>query len=388
MTTWSFVIVAAGSGTRLGGPPKQFRMLGGRPVWRWSADVGVSLFRQGLIGEIVLVVPPGGVPDGGGELVCGDGDVPIRVAEGGRERSLSVLAGVTAATGDRVLIHDAARPFLDEALCRGLMAATSGDRGAVPVVSVTDAVKRLEAERVLPEGREPLRLTQTPQCFPREALLECLKQWGAGSRDEGEAWLKAGKELNLVDGDRWNFKITGSRDWEVAVMMASERTGRDLRTGIGFDVHPLTPGRILVLGGVTIAEAPLGLAGHSDADLVCHAVADAVLGAAGEPDIGMLFPASDPSYKGVSSLGLLRKTLERVARKGWDVVWVDVVLHAQVPRLARWVPEILRSLTSVLGSAPTGEPLVNFKVKSGEHVGAVGEARAMSCYAVATLKKR
>lgn len=385
MTEWSLIVVAGGSGRRLGGAPKQFRLLEGRPVWRWSADVGAHLVRKGLVSEIVLVVPQGRnqVCD---EAFCQGEPVPVRIVEGGKERVLSVLNGLRAARAERALVHDAARPFLSEDLCLRLMQACSADVGAVPLTPVSDAVKEVEGDRILPYDRDRLRLTQTPQAFPRQLLCRCIEEHGEGCRDEAEAWIRSDRKLNAVLGDRWNFKITDASDWEVARMMAGAKTDREIRTGMGFDVHPLVPGRRLILGGVPVDGAPLGLDGHSDADLVCHSVADALLGAAGEPDIGRIFPASDPSFRNVSSLGLLKQVAQRVRSRGWEVVWVDVVLHAQVPRLGALVPSIIASLSQALEGVDDVIK-VNLKVKSGERVGAVGSAQAMQCYAVATLER-
>lgn len=383
MTEWSLIIVAGGSGRRLGGVPKQFRLLGGRPVWRWSADVGALLLKKGMISEIVLVVPRG-QGEIRGEAFSLGGSVPVRIVEGGEERALSVLSGLRAAKGEMVLVHDAARPFLSEDMCRHLIDACTSEQGVVPLIAVTDAVKEQDGDRMVPFDRDRLRLTQTPQAFPRQLLCRCIEEYGAGCLDEAEAWIHAGRKLTPVPGDRWNFKITDSSDWEVARIIAAEKIGGVTRTGIGFDVHPLVPGRKLVLGGVPVDDVSLGLDGHSDGDLICHSVADALLGAAGEPDIGCLFPASDPSFRGASSLGLLKEVVQRICAKGWDIVWIDVVLHAQVPRLGALVPSIVASLSEAL-EGRDDVPLVNLKIKSGEKIGAVGSALAMQCYAVATL---
>ncbi len=386
MNRWSFVVVAGGAGKRLGGIPKQFRSLGGRPVWRWSVDLGFELWKKGFICEVILVVPSDWRPELQRALRCVPDELPVSVVAGGPERALSVLAGVRSAQGERVMIHDGARPFLREELCEKLMEATSDERGAIPVLPVADAVKRLKGDSVIPEKRDSLRLTQTPQCFPRSLLIRCLENSSSKSRDEAEAWIAEGRKVNLVEGDRWNFKITDPGDWKVAQAMAREMAGVEIRTGMGFDVHPLVPGRKLILGGVEITDAPLGLEGHSDADVVAHALCDAILGAAGEPDIGLLFPASVPKYKGISSLLLLDLVVKRVRAAGWRLNWADVTLHAQVPRLAGFIPEIVHSINNVLVKTPD-DLKVNLKVKSGEGVGEVGAAFAMQCYAVATLQK-
>jgi len=372
----SLVVVAGGSGSRLGGVPKQFRLLAGMPVWEWSVRAAAAAG----IDDILLVHPPevspgtSGLPQG----------VPLRLVPGGARRADSSRAGVLAARRDWVLIHDAARPFLSPSLLGRLLGAAERGAAAVPILPVSDALKRIEpGGTVRSVSREGLFRAQTPQSFPREPLIEVLGVGGAVS-DEAEAWLAAGRPLETVEGDPMNFKITDASDWELARRLADVPGER--RTGHGYDLHPLVPERPLVLGGILL-DSPLGLAGHSDADLLCHAVADALLGAAGEPDIGLLFPASDPAYRGADSRELLRACARRVRDRGWRVVWVDATLIAQVPRLAEHLPRIRASLGEILEEAgPEGR--FNLKVKSGEGCGSAGRGECMICHVVATIEKR
>lgn len=392
-SSWSFVVVAAGRGSRLGGLPKQLRPLGGRPLWAWSVETARTLWKEGRLRECVLVVP--------GDLAetpafrdlprPGEGDLPLRIVPGGELRGDSVLAGLDVCTGDWVLIHDAARPFLSPALCRNLMAAAEETGAAVPVLPCADALKAVDPATgaiLGPVDRGGLRRTQTPQAFPRLPLLRVLREAGGEVLDEAQAWLDAGRPLTPVEGDPKTFKITDAWDWEVAVQMAEKTQSH--RCGHGFDVHPLVPGRPLILGGVLLEGAPLGLDGHSDADVVCHAVADALLGAAGEPDIGLLFPATEERYRGADSLELLRQVVARVQGKG-EIQWVDVTLQAQIPRLKPHLERIRANLEGVFaprdGDVFPGQDrrIVNLKVKSGESVGSVGRGECMVCHAIATL---
>lgn len=225
--------------------------------------------------------------------------------------------------------------------------------------------------------RRDLYITQTPQIFPRRELLELLQASPTlDYKDEAELWLQAQKPLEAVEGARENFKITDQGDWKMAQLLAGPRS---LRNGIGYDVHPLVPHRRLVLGGVAI-PSPLGLAGHSDADLVSHAAADALLGAAGLPDIGLLYPASDETYRDVRSLELLKDAYRRVKALGWTLHWLDMVVTAQIPRLAPWKDAIQQSLESVLGQGR-----LNLKFKSGEAVAPIGTAEAIQVWCTATL---
>lgn len=371
--SWAFVIVAGGSGSRIGGTPKQFRTLGTKPMWMWSASVARALYEAGEIDEAVVVFPKG--------FRAPEGFWGVSV-EGGAVRTESVVNGLIASRSSFVLVHDAARPFLSLALCRALMARTEAGCGVVPLLPSTDSLKRVEGNAVSVVCREHVFRTQTPQAFEREALLDVLRSSGEAT-DEASLWLAAGRPLAYVEGEEANFKVTTEFDWHVARALAEGR--RETRTGFGYDVHELVPGRGLILGGVRI-PSPLGLLGHSDADILCHAISDALLGAAGEGDIGTIFPASDPRYRDADSTKLMEEVLGRLAKRGWRPVWIDVVLVAQVPRLGGALPGILENLGSRFMVYNLADK-INLKVKSGEFVGDVGRAESMVCYATATIER-
>ncbi|HOO62739.1 MAG TPA: 2-C-methyl-D-erythritol 2,4-cyclodiphosphate synthase [Synergistaceae bacterium] len=383
---WSFVLVAGGQGRRMGGTPKQFRLLGDKPLWRWGLEAPIKLCSSGEKMQLVLVVPEERRNET--EESLGETSFQYTVVSGGTERTDSVRRGVAAARGEYVLIHDGARPFLSEDLCRRIMAtmlSSSEPLGVVPLLPCTEALKEVdpEGEKVVScPDRTFLRRTQTPQGFPRKELAELLEE-APPLFDEGELWVRAGKKLCFVEGDSRNFKITYSGDMEMARALLKER--REVRTGHGYDVHPLVPGRALVLGGVEIPSS-LGLAGHSDADLVTHAVCDALLGAAGMPDLGNLFPASEERYRNIRSILLLEEVLLRLKKEKWFILWVDITLHAQYPRLNSYRGDILESLGEIL--FPGEENRCNIKMKSGEGCGSVGRGECMECYALATLERR
>ncbi|PIE55083.1 MAG: 2-C-methyl-D-erythritol 2,4-cyclodiphosphate synthase [Dethiosulfovibrio peptidovorans] len=368
--SWAFLIMAAGSGQRLGGQPKQFRLLGKRPVWQWAAGAA----RASGIDDVILTVPPERLPP----------DIPsdrVTVIRGGETRSLSVRNALRGTDASWVLVHDAARPFVSPDLCRSVMSAVTECRGVIPLLPVVDAAKRIrEGESVMSSvDRDGLMMTQTPQGFHRESLLDVLESSSPLVRDEAEPWLASGRELTWVLGETENFKITTEGEWSMAQKLAT--TGATVRTGVGFDVHPLVPDRPLILGGVSI-PSPLGLDGHSDADVICHALSDAALGAAGLPDIGRLYPASDETYRGADSYELLRDVINRLRNCGWGVIWADIVLHAQIPRIGDGVEDIVNKLECLWND---GRRRINLKVKSGEGIGPVGQGEAMTCYAVVTV---
>jgi 2-C-methyl-D-erythritol 4-phosphate cytidylyltransferase/2-C-methyl-D-erythritol 2,4-cyclodiphosphate synthase len=377
-TTWSFVLVAAGNGTRMGGEPKQFRRLGQFPMWKWSARIADELHARGLIDELVVVFPAGY------ELKREEYafSVPTSYTVGGHARTESVRNGLDVSRSEFAMIHDAARPFLPACICERLMETVTEGTGAIPLLASDDSLKMVEEDiNVIP--REKIFRTQTPQAFNKKAILDVIDSSPDPAADEAALWIRAGKRLASVPGSPANFKITGDFDWLMARSIAE--SGRIARVGMGYDVHELVPGRKLVLGGLEI-DAELGLLGHSDADIVCHAIADALLGAAGEGDIGTMFPASEERHKNAVSMELLKTVLRLITGKGWIVENVDAVLSAQIPRLGDKIGQIVSNLTKMIRAfCPYAE--LSVKVKSGEGMGSVGRAECMRCHAVALVEK-
>ena len=365
MKNFSFIIVAGGKGLRMGNERKQFMLLNNKPLWKWSADKAAEI--DG-ISEIILVVPS----DCEEKFSC---DYELKIVHGGSERAESVLNGLMAATCEYVLVHDAARPFASKNLFLSLMNSTDENVGVVPVLPVSDALKKIEnGNKVSCVEREGLYITQTPQSFHREKLIEAVKE-NLKAKDEAEAWEKAKHELTYVKGEKLNFKITFKEDMLVAKSIVNSKI---IRTGLGYDVHKLIPGRKLILGGINI-NSNLGLLGHSDADVLTHAVMDSILGAAGLDDIGNIFPASDEKFKGSDSIKLLEYVLKLVKDNGFYIEFVDAVVEAQVPRLNKYREEIKSNLGKYFD--------FNIKFKSPEEIDDTGKGLAMKCWASATLYK-
>lgn len=379
---WSFLITAGGSGSRLGGVPKQFRMLGGASVWRWSFAAADKLRRMGRVRDIVMTVPRESFAALAGEAE----KLGLTLVEGGRSRSESVTKGLRACRGPHVLVHDGARPFISERLCLKLMDAAAGEgTGAVPLLPSTDSLKFVKNGKITGIADRSLYFrTQTPQAFPLGELIEVMENSPDGGTDEASLWLAAGKKLVPVEGEEMNFKITSQFDWNTAQALARGGAEVERRTGHGYDIHQLAEGRRLIIAGVQVEGVSYGLLGHSDADLVAHTVMDALLGAAGEPDIGTLFPASDEKWRGADSMMLLREVLELLAAKGWRAEWVDVTLCAQKPKLGHLVPAFIESMNGALGG-DCEKRIFNMKVKSAEHCGSAGRGECMICHGVATI---
>lgn len=387
--TYSFIIVAGGSGTRLGGIPKQFRKLGNIPVWLWSCKTALKLLGDTLL-DVVLVLPQAYLDSCIED--CKKLNLNIKCVAGGTERALSVKAGLLAAKGEYALIHDAARPFITTDLILRLINANINHETVIPLLPSSDALKHIENEKLTIIDRSKIYRTQTPQLVNKNMLLELLDK-DPTIRDEAEAMLANGYSVGYVIGDEMNFKITDEFDWLVAEKLTENHITKISRVGYGYDIHRLVKGKKLVLAGLEI-PFDMGLLGHSDADLVTHAVCDALLGAAGLPDIGTLFPASDSLYKDINSIKLLRNCIQRVLNDGWSIEWIDSVLTTQVPRLGNLIQKMIDNINNVIidelsikSNVSHSAKFFNLKVKSGEEAGSVGRGECMICHTVATLTK-
>jgi 2-C-methyl-D-erythritol 4-phosphate cytidylyltransferase/2-C-methyl-D-erythritol 2,4-cyclodiphosphate synthase len=283
---------------------------------------------------------------------------------------------------DVVLVHDAARPFVSAAVIDRVIAGVGAAGAAVPGIAVRDTVKHVEPSGSRVTGtipRERLRLAQTPQGFRRGILDEAIALGAQGVDATDEAMLAemAGHPVVMVDGDERNVKITTPGD----LADARARLLDAARVGTGYDLHRLVAGRPLVLAGVTI-PFNRGPQGHSDGDVVCHAIVDAILGAAAAGDIGQHFPNTDPAWKDAPGLDLLARAVAIVGSRGWIVSNADVTVVLEAPKLAPHVAEIRARLAPVLG---VSAERVGVKGKTNEGVDAVGRGEAIAAHAVAVL---
>jgi 2-C-methyl-D-erythritol 4-phosphate cytidylyltransferase/2-C-methyl-D-erythritol 2,4-cyclodiphosphate synthase len=315
----------------------------------------------------------------------------VRVVAGGERRQDSVANAFDAVDrhADVVLVHDAARPFVSaDVISRAIDAAVS--RGAaIAAVPAHDTVKRVEGTVIaetLP--REAIYLAQTPQAFRRGVLDDAIAvgRSGVAATDEAALAERAGHAVHVIDGDAANVKITTAADLEAARDRLAPSELRPLgpteaRIGVGYDLHRLVEGRPLVLGGVSL-PSERGALGHSDADVACHAVTDAILGAARAGDIGRLFPDTDPAWKDASSVALLRDAVARVRALGFAVRNVDVVVILERPKLAAHREAIERGLADALGVEAAA---VSVKAKTNEGMDAIGRGEAIAAHAVALL---
>ena len=393
------IIAAGGRGARFGGDrPKQLLTLGGRPILQRSVD---AFLLSDRITDIVVALPPDLAADPPAYLR--NRSKPIAIVDGGARRQDSVANAFARVSphADIVAIHDAARPLVTSDVISRTIDAAAEHGAAIAALPVTDTVKRGDASRVIVDTlpRSEIYLAQTPQTFRtsvlRDALLHAealakagaLAATGADATDEAMLAERAGHHVRLVDGDSRNIKITTAEDLAIAEAIArssGERPARTGRAGTGYDLHRLVEGRPLILGGITI-PSDRGALGHSDADVVCHAVTDAVLGAASLGDIGRHFPDSDPRWKGASSLDLLQRAVAILAEQGLQVGNVDVTVILERPKISGHV-EAMR--TAVAGALGIDVARVSIKGKTNEGVDAVGRGEAIAAHAIALVRSR
>jgi 2-C-methyl-D-erythritol 4-phosphate cytidylyltransferase / 2-C-methyl-D-erythritol 2,4-cyclodiphosphate synthase len=377
------IIVAGGAGLRVGGAiPKQLLEIGGISVLRRSV---LACDGHLAVTDLVVVLPEALVAEG--RRLIGETRRPCRVVAGGARRQDSVRAGFEAVPdlAQIVLVHDGARPFVTGAVIDRVIAAADRSGAAVPGIPVADTVKRAsvagEARTVLKTvPRDELWLAQTPQGFRRDVLAQAVAAGEASGEATDEARLVelAGGVVEIVDGDHSNMKITTAADVEAAQRRFASRS----RVGTGYDLHRLVTGRPLVLAGVVI-PSDVGPLGHSDGDVVCHALTDAVLGAAGAGDIGQLFPNTDARWKDAPGLDLLTRALDHVRQRGWRVSNADVTVILERPKLSPHVQQIRERLADAFAVDVSA---VSVKGKTNEGVDAVGQGDAIASHAVVLLE--
>jgi 2-C-methyl-D-erythritol 4-phosphate cytidylyltransferase/2-C-methyl-D-erythritol 2,4-cyclodiphosphate synthase len=284
-----------------------------------------------------------------------------------------------------VVIHDAARPLVSDDLIRRTVTAASEAGAAIAALRAHDTVKQTNADGAITATlpRERIYLAQTPQAFRVPVLRDALRLDGEAT-DEAMLAERAGHTVRVVEGDPRNFKITTPDDLTMAEHLTAGTPTPVLRIGNGYDLHRLVAGRPLILGGVRIPFEK-GLEAHSDGDAICHAVTDAVLGAAGAGDIGRHFPDTDPGWKNADSIELLRRASEVVREAGYAIVNVDVVVIAQKPKLAPYVESMCGNLADALGCAASQ---VSVKGKTNEGVDSMGTGESIAVHAVALVSRR
>ena len=374
--TVTALIVAAGKGERLGGDiPKQFRAIAGKPVLRWAVE---ALIRHPAVHAARVVIGKDQ------QELAADALNGIDVApfvEGGAERADSVRAGLEAISGEAVLVHDAARPFCPSDVIDRLLVQLEFSEGAAPVLPVGDTVARADRQLDEPVDRTGLVRVQTPQAFRLDALRRAYADWkGTSPTDETTVLRAAGMAVAVVEGDPALEKLTAPADWRRAEQWISARLSP--RTGMGFDVHAFSGEGPVMLGGIAVPHSR-GLAGHSDADVVLHAITDALLGAGGLGDIGEHFPPTDLRWRGASSDQFLRHAVGLLRARGAIVDHVDCTIVAEEPKVGPHRDAMRQRVAEIAGLRVDQ---VSIKATTTEGLGFTGRREGIAAQAVASIR--
>ena len=382
MTT-AAVVLAAGRGIRAGGAvPKQYCSLGRRPVIVRALEAFLS---HPDIDAVQPVIASADRPVYR-ESVCGIGDEGLlEPVDGGEHRQASAFAGLRALTAqppEFVLIHDAARPFVDAGIISRVLDALSRHDGAIPAIGISDGVWAIDPRRMCrqPMDRDGLCRVQTPQGFRYRAILDAHEaSAGDSCFDDACVAARAGIAVACVPGDPANRKLTTPED--LATAQRALLDNRQIRVGQGMDVHAFGSGLGVRLCGIDIPDCP-ALEGHSDADVGLHALADAIYGAVAEGDIGEHFPPDDPRWADCASCVFLRDAVDRAARNGFEPLNTDVTLVCELPRIA---PHRLRMRQFVASSLGLPLEQVSVKATTTERLGFAGRGEGIAALAIATL---
>ncbi len=385
------VVPAAGRGTRFGSSRnKIWAEAAGKPLIEWTL---VALSSHAAVDHIVVVGNAADLDRLSGFLVS----MPkvMAVVLGGESRAESVLLGLKSLphNTEYALVHDAARPLVSAELISETILSVRNTGASVPGLAVSDTLKRVDERGTITAtvSRDKLYAVQTPQAARLDQLLRAYEKLGNSAltaTDEATILEAAGETVHIVPGCPQNIKVTNGEDLanvERTLRLrnsgGSEPTVNEVRTGLGYDVHQLVSGRKLWLGGVQVPHT-LGLLGHSDADVVLHAICDAVLGAMGQGDIGVLFPDTDAAHKDRPSIEFVREVAQRAAAANWSVTCIDAALLAEAPKIAPYRAQMRGVIAAALD---IDESRVNLKATTSEQIGFVGRQEGMACWCTATI---
>ncbi len=372
--TISAVIVAAGKSTRMGQNKILMKLLG-KSVLLHTAE---AISKTNICDEIIVVASEENIPAFCEEL---KNIKDIRVIAGGKTRGESSYNGICAAKGNFVLIHDGARPLVTEEIIKNTVSAALETGAAAAGVVPKDTIKVISAENIIETtvDRKAAILIQTPQVFCRAEIKDAYEKFGFEETDDCALMEKAGKRVTVTAGSYENIKITTPEDVFTATQIMGG--GKSMRIGTGFDTHKLVEGRDLIIGGVKIPHEK-GLLGHSDADVLVHAVIDALFGAAALGDIGTHFPDTDEKYKGADSIKLLREAVRLVFEKGYEIGNIDTTVIVQKPKMAPHIEKMRENLALAMG---IDKEKISIKAKTNEKMGFTGREEGIEARAVALL---
>lgn len=378
------IIPAAGSGTRMNASlPKQYLELAGKPI---IIHTVTAFHRHPEIARIIVVVPEDRI-DSTRELL-NDFQISARtdVIAGGVRRQDSVKAGLDhlGTNSCIVLVHDGARPLVSQELISSCLAQAENHGAAIAAIPVKDTLKKAGENALISTtiDRRDLWQAQTPQAARLSLLHGAYAKAGElDFTDEASLLEHAGYPVKLVAGAETNIKITRPEDLALAQTLLRQNGFDQIRIGHGYDAHRFTDNRKLILGGVTIDHSQ-GLAGHSDADVVTHALCDAILGALGLGDIGKHFPDSSAEFENIYSIKLLKRVAAVMTEDGFQLGNGDITIVCQAPKLAKYLQAMAETLAD---ACRTTSDRLNIKATTTEKMGFTGRGEGVGCHAVVLL---
>lgn len=373
------LIPAAGSGTRMDSTKNKLLMKIGNDS---IMDLTLSKFQDHEWVDSIIVV----TDDEELKSISYAYPKTAQIVSGGNSRQESIQNGMGCIEEDSLLvIHDAARPFITEEIISKAIEEADIHGAAIVAVKTIDTIKKAKANKVVETlNRSELMNIQTPQVFRYELLERAYEQEFLKTvTDDASLIEMMNEEVYIVEGSYDNIKITTQADINYANFISKGDKSMDYRVGIGYDVHQFTEGRPLFLGGVEIPYR-MGLLGHSDADVLLHAIMDALLGATGSGDIGRLFPDNEDQYEDISSVKLLGRVVEIIVDKGFEIKNIDAVVIAERPKIAPYIEEMIMMISSTVGIDPTR---VNIKGTTTEKLGFEGRGEGISAQAVVMVDK-
>lgn len=390
--SWAAVIVAAGLGRRMKSRiSKQYLTLHGKPI---IAHTLSTFLKIDTLQSIIVVVAENDMNYANELLDRYDLNRDhVQLVTGGKERQHSVYRGLLQVQKqnlqpDYVLVHDGVRPFVTERSIRACMDATERNGAAILAIPVHDTIKQISNRHTVSHtpDRKSLWAVQTPQAFRYDILLEAYEraeQDGYLGTDDASLVERLGVDVHIVEGDENNIKITTPKDLQWGNWLINGGEEQVIRVGQGFDVHRFAEGRRCIIGGVDIPYEK-GLAGHSDADVLLHAISDAILGAIGQGDIGRHFPDTDEQYKDADSAELLKQVWDMAASEGYILGNLDATIIAERPKMAPYIPQIVNRIAELLQSEPSK---VNVKATTTERLGFIGQEEGIAAQVIVSLQK-
>ena len=362
-----FIILAAGSSKRFNTKkPKQYFFYGNKEIFEHSIQKAVN---SKLFKKIILVLDDP-------KKIQKKYSKNILVIKGGKERSdssLIALKKIKKYNPTNVLIHDAARPDFSIKLLKNLIKNLKNNIAVIPVIFPKDSIKYKIKNEFYNLNRNNTYLTQTPQAFKYKNLYNLAKSQNQIISDEATLFIKKNKKIKFIKGENKNNKITFLED--------IKKTKNYF--GIGFDIHKLIRGKSLYLGGIKIPYHS-GLQGHSDGDVIIHAVIDALLGALRQKDIGTYFPSNKNKFKNIRSPKMLKPIINKLNNQNYSINNIDINLICQKPKVSRYRHKIIKSLSTLLN---LDIKFINLKGKTVEKLGLIGKEKAIACEVIISINK-